>query len=204
MTFDQISERLKHKKVGVAGCGGLGSNCAVALARVGLGTLVIADFDVIVKSNLNRQYFFADQIGLKKVSALTENIRRINPDVAVTGYEVKLTPENIPAIFAGCDVIVEAFDLAGEKAMFIETILTVFPAVPLVVGLGMAGWGMNDEIHCRKADNLYICGDEISEIGPGLLPIAPRVGMVANMQANVVLELLLGKMQTKNPFENFG
>ncbi|MEI6682649.1 MAG: sulfur carrier protein ThiS adenylyltransferase ThiF [Bacteroidota bacterium] len=202
MTFEQITERLKGKRVGIAGCGGLGSNCAVALARVGLGSLVIADFDVIVKSNLNRQYFFADQVGAKKVSALMENIRRINPGVTVIGYDLKLTPENIPAIFAGCDVIVEAFDLAGEKAMFIETILTVFPALPLVVGLGMAGWGMNDEIHCRRADNLYICGDEVSEIDPGLPPIAPRVGMVANMQANVVLELLLGTMHTENPFVN--
>ncbi len=192
MTFEQIAEQLNGKRVGIAGCGGLGSNCAVALARVGLGTLVIADFDVIAKSNLNRQYYFTDQIGVKKVSALKENIRRINPDVTVTVYDVKLTPENIPAIFAGCDVIVEAFDLAGEKAMFIETILTEFPTIPLVVGLGMAGWGMNDTIHCRRADNLYICGDEFSEIGPGLPPIAPRVGMVANMQANVVLELLLG------------
>jgi sulfur carrier protein ThiS adenylyltransferase len=65
------------------------------------------------------------------------------------------------------------------------------PSVPLVIGLGMAGWGMNDSIHCRKAGNIYICGDEISEIGPDLPPIAPRVGMVANMQANVVVEILL-------------
>jgi sulfur carrier protein ThiS adenylyltransferase len=86
---------------------------------------------------------------------------------------------------------VEAFDLADQKEMIIETILTTMPLVPLVVGVGMAGWGMNDSIHCRRADNLYICGDEISEISPQLPPLAPRVGMVANMQANVVLEILL-------------
>jgi sulfur carrier protein ThiS adenylyltransferase len=192
MTIDQITSNLKNRKVGIAGCGGLGSNCAVSLARAGIGTLVIADFDVISKNNLNRQYYFIDQVGFKKTQALWENILRIDPQVNVIAHDVRLTPENIPVIFAGCDVIVEAFDLADQKEMIIETILTAMPAVPLVVGLGMAGWGMNDSIHCRKADNLYICGDEISEIGPDLPPIAPRVGMVANMQANVVLEILLG------------
>ena len=108
-----------------------------------------------------------------------------------------LTPENVPAVFAGCDVVVEAFDLAGQKEMLIETILDSMPSVPLVIGSGMAGWGMNDSIHCRKAGNLYICGDEVSEIGPDLPPIAPRVGMVANMQANVVVEILLNSEMAK-------
>ena len=192
MTFDEIKTLLAAKRVGIAGCGGLGSNCAVALARVGLGTLVIVDFDTIIESNLNRQYYFFDQVGMKKVDALRQNIARINPVVKVVEHQIKLTPGNIHAIFAGCDVVVEAFDLAGEKAMLIETLLSAMPKVPLVTGLGMAGWGMNNEIHCRKADNIYICGDEVSEIGPDLPPIAPRVGMVANMQANVVVEILLG------------
>ena len=194
MTFDQIKEKLSTKKVGVAGCGGLGSNCAVALARVGVGTLVIADFDIVSEGNLNRQYYFTDQVGLKKVTALSDNISRINSDVNVIGHELRLEPGNIPEIFAGCDVVVEAFDLAGQKEMLIETMLTVMPSVPLVVGVGMAGWGLNELIHCRKADNVYICGDEVSEISPDLPPIAPRVGMVANMQANVVVEILLGNV----------
>ncbi|MEI7723961.1 MAG: sulfur carrier protein ThiS adenylyltransferase ThiF [Bacteroidota bacterium] len=191
MTLEQITNTLRTKTVGIAGCGGLGSNCAVALARVGVGTLVIADFDVVSQSNLNRQYYFFDQIGVKKTQALTENIRRINPEVSIVSHDLRLISENIPFIFAGCDLVVEAFDLADQKEMIIETILNEMPDMPLVIGLGMAGWGMNDAIHCRKADNLYICGDEISEISQELPPIAPRVGMVANMQANVALEILL-------------
>ena len=59
MTSDyHIRTTLQTKTVGIAGCGGLGSNCAVALARVGVGTLVVADFDRVEVSNLNRQYFF--------------------------------------------------------------------------------------------------------------------------------------------------
>jgi sulfur carrier protein ThiS adenylyltransferase len=110
----------------------------------------------------------------------------------VIAHDVKLVPDNILSIFHNCDVIVEAFDLAGEKEMFIESVLLNFPEKPLVVGIGMAGWGMNELIHVRKVDNMYICGDEVSEISPDLPPIAPRVGIVANMQANVVLEILLG------------
>ena len=192
MTFDQIKNILKNKIVGIAGAGGLGSNCAVALARVGVGTIIIADHDKVSESNLNRQYYFYDQIGQSKAASIKENLIRVNPLVNIIAYDVKLVPDNIQTIFHDCDVIVEAFDLAGEKAMFIETVLQNFPGKPLVVGLGMAGWGMNESIHIRKIDNMFICGDEVSEISPELPPIAPRVGIVANMQANVVLEILLG------------
>jgi sulfur carrier protein ThiS adenylyltransferase len=191
MTFEEIKKILQNKIVGIAGAGGLGSNCAVALARVGTGTLIIVDFDVVSEDNLNRQYYFYDQIGKPKVNALKENIQRINPNVKVITHNICLTKDNIPVLFRDCDVIVEAFDRADQKEMLIETVLTEFPGKPLVVGLGMAGWGNNDVIHCRQVDNMFICGDEVSEITPDLPPVAPRVGIVANMQANVVLDLLL-------------
>lgn len=191
MTFEEIRNMLQSKTVGIAGAGGLGSNCAVALARVGIGTLVITDFDVVSESNLNRQYYFGDQVGKPKVEALAENILRINPSVHIIPHILCLTKDNIPGVFSNCDVIVEAFDRADQKEILIETVLTVFPEKPLVIGLGMAGWGNNDSIRCRRVDNMFICGDEVSEIAPDLPPIAPRVGMVANMQANVVLDILL-------------
>lgn len=197
MKSEEIAGILNSKIVGIAGCGGLGSNCAVALARVGIGTLIIADFDVISPGNLNRQYYFRDQIGRKKVWALTENIARINPEVKVIAHDLRLASSDIPLIFKGCDVIVEAFDLADQKEMLLESVITEMASVPVVLGLGMAGWGMNNTIRCRKLDNIFICGDEISEISPDLPPLAPRVGIVANMQANMVLELLLAGEETK-------
>ena len=192
MTFDEIKRRLSDKVVGIAGAGGLGSNCAVALARVGVGKLIVADFDVVSESNLNRQYFFQSQIGQKKVEALKDNIIAINPKVIVETYDIKLDPGSIVRLFADCDVIVEAFDLAGMKKMIIETVLDELPEKPLVTGLGMAGWGDSNSIGFRQEGNLYICGDEKSEISEDNPPLAPRVGIVANMQANVVLEILLG------------
>lgn len=191
MTANEIAIFLNNKTVGIAGCGGLGSNCAIALARVGMGRLIIADFDVITEGNLNRQYYFYEQVGIKKVSALKDNILKVNPLINVVSHDLRLTPGNIPLIFNECDVIVEAFDLADQKQMLLESVLSELPSTPIVLGLGMAGWGMNNEIHCRKFDNIFICGDEISEISVDLPPIAPRVGIVANMQANVVLEILL-------------
>lgn len=193
MNFPKIKAKLKKNTVSIAGCGGLGSNIAVALARVGIGKLIIADFDKIEESNLNRQYFFIDQIGECKASALKNNISRINPDVIVNEHVVNLTPEEIKELFTDCDVIVEAFDKAEMKEMIAETVLTEFPTKPLVCGVGLAGWGGNELIKVERHDNLYIVGDHISETSEDDPPIAPRVGIVANMMANVVLELLLGK-----------
>ena len=183
MTFEEIKTKLKNYTVGIAGAGGLGSNCAVALARVGIGKLIISDFDIVYESNLNRQYFFKDQIGLRKVDALKVNIERINPENEVIDKFIKLDEINIIDIYKDCDIIVEAFDLAEMKKMLIETCISEFPDKPIVLGLGMAGYGMSNLIKFRQAENLYICGDEKSEIADNNPPLAPRVGMVANMQA---------------------
>ena len=172
--------KLKDKVVGIAGCGGLGSNCAVALARVGVGTLIIADFDVVEASNLNRQHFFRDQIGQKKAMALKEIIHNIDQEIVVDAYDVFLTPDNIPAIFGRCDVIVEAFDKAEMKQMIIETVITRMSDKHLVCGIGLAGWGNNDSIHTHQQERIYICGDETLEVSDTYPPLAPRVGIVAN------------------------
>ncbi len=188
-----LYEKLKNKCVGIAGAGGLGSNCAVALARVGIGKLIIADYDVISYSNLNRQYYFSDQIGKPKVLALKENIAKISSFTEIETHNLKLTKETIIEIFKNCDIIVEAFDLAEMKKMIIETVISHFPEKYIVSGLGMAGWGNNNTLCTKQYDKLFICGDGTSEISDNYAPLAPRVAIVANMQANQVLELLLIK-----------
>jgi sulfur carrier protein ThiS adenylyltransferase len=192
MRFSEIKTHLRKFRVGIAGAGGLGSNCAVSLAKCGVGTLVIADFDIIEESNLNRQYYFTDQIGMLKTVALKENIFRINPDVFVIIHQKRLDSHNIPEIFSGCNIIVEAFDRPEMKQMIIETVQLKMPGIPLVAGSGLAGWGKSETIRYRKIDDtLYICGDESTEASEELPTMAPRVGMVANMQANVVVEILM-------------
>ncbi|MFA5971749.1 MAG: sulfur carrier protein ThiS adenylyltransferase ThiF [Lentimicrobiaceae bacterium] len=192
MTFEQIKQVLKTKTVGIAGCGGLGSNCAVALARVGVGRLVLADFDLVQEGNLNRQFYFYDQIGILKVAALKQNLFRINPDVRVNTFEIRLCESDIIEIYNQCDVIVEAFDKPEMKYMILDTVHKYMPEKYLVMGVGMAGWGDNNLIHSRQAGKLIICGDEINAVDTECPPLAPRVGVVAYMQANAVLEILLG------------
>jgi sulfur carrier protein ThiS adenylyltransferase len=202
MRFSEINAHLFLFRVGIAGAGGLGSNCAVALARCGVGTLVISDFDVVEPANLNRQYYFINQVGILKSFALKENIAKINPDITVIAHPVKLNKLNIPEIYSGCDVIVEAFDSDDMKEMLIETVLTGMPEIPVIIGSGVAGWGNNEAIRYRKIDEtLYVCGDETTEATDELPPLAPRVAIVANMQANTVIEILMNKNKPKNTYE---
>jgi sulfur carrier protein ThiS adenylyltransferase len=194
MDFNQIKKKLSAFRVGIAGAGGLGSNCAQALARCGIGTLVIADFDVVEEPNLNRQFFFRDQIGMKKVEALKENLGRIGNATQVIVHDMALNPDNISSVYSGCDVIVEAFDRADMKEMLFETVNRLLPGVPLIMGSGLAGWGRNESIRSRKIDStLYIVGDESLEVSDDLPPLAPRVSIVACMQANIVVEILLNE-----------
>ena len=184
-------EFLRACTVGIAGAGGLGSNCAVALARSGIGRLVIADFDRVSRGNLNRQAFFCDQVGMKKVDALKENLRRMAPETEVNALDIRLSEENVVSVFSACSVVVEALDSAEAKQMIVETILGERPQTWLVAASGLGGYGRNEILRTRRSGRLIICGDESSEVSRELPPLAPRVGIVAHMQANVVLELLL-------------
>ncbi len=189
-----VHARLKAATVGIAGVGGLGSAVAMALARVGVGNLVIADFDVVEPSNLNRQQYFIDQIGLPKVQALAANLGRINPYVAVKVHAILLDPANIPAIFSGCTVIVEAFDRAEMKAMLVDTVLEQLSGATVIAASGLAGHGPNNAIVTSKiSGRLYLVGDGISEAQPGSGLMAPRVGIAAGHQANQVVRCILGE-----------
>lgn len=191
---DKIYACLKDARVGIAGCGGLGSNCAVSLARTGVGHLVVADFDVVSESNLNRQYFFKDQIGQLKVEALKKNIHRITPAVVVEDHNIMLDENSIKEIFKDCSIIIEAFDKAEMKHMLIETVLEGWPEKYVIAGVGLAGWGSTDALHIRRSDKLIICGDENHEVSEVMPPLSPRVNIVAHMQANEALNILLKEL----------
>ena len=182
---------LENAKIGVAGLGGLGSNVINHLVRAGIRRFVAADFDVVSASNLNRQFFFADQIGKKKSDALAENLRRIDPDLELDFRDIHLTQKNSAELFSGCDIVVEAFDKAEAKTMLIGALAK--SGTPVVAASGLAGFGKSNAIRLRKAGkNLYIVGDMVSGISPELAPASPRVGIAAAMEANTVIALLLG------------
>jgi len=188
---------LKKSVIGIAGAGGLGSNVAVSLARAGIGKLIIADSDRIEISNLNRQHYFWAQIGKVKVQALLENLRKINPFSEYVGLQRKITRKNVKNIFGEADLLIEAFDRADQKQMLIETWIAQFPERPVIAASGLSGFGKNKKIRQRQVGNLYLCGDEESEPEEGISPMAPRVGIVANMQANLAVELIIRSKKKK-------
>ncbi|WP_303720321.1 sulfur carrier protein ThiS adenylyltransferase ThiF [Malonomonas rubra] len=189
-----VHEKIKNSCVGIAGVGGLGSNIAIALARIGVGKLVLVDFDVVEPSNLNRQQYFIDQIGLPKVEALKANLARINPGVEVVAHYLRVTGGNLAGLFASVDVLVEAFDAAEQKAMLTSNFLTQMKDKPLIAASGMAGYGSSNSIQTLKiSDRFYLCGDGTTAAEPGCGLMAPRVGIAAHHQANAVLRLLLGE-----------
>ncbi len=183
---------LAETRVGIAGAGGLGSSVAQHLVRSGLRHLVIADFDRVEASNLNRQFYFPDQIGMPKVAALAENLLRICPELVLATHPVRVTRANLTEIFEGCAVVVEAFDDPAAKKLLMETYL--HSPVFVVSASGIGGWGAPETIRVRRIrPRFWLVGDGVSASGVEFPPLSPRVGIAAAMQADLVLEYLLGR-----------
>ena len=181
---------LESVRVGIAGAGGLGSNCAMHLVRSGVKHITIADFDVVNESNLNRQFFFRDQLGQKKVVALKDNLLRIEPDADIRAVDIRLDASSAREVFADCGIVVEAFDAVDAKVMLVSAFAS--SGKKLVTASGLAGWGRSNAMKVRKMGNIVAIGDGETSVGDGAAPVSPRVGIAAAMEANAVVSLLLG------------
>ena len=181
---------LESARVGIAGAGGLGSNCAMHLVRAGVQHLTVVDFDVVNESNLNRQFFFRDQLGRKKVEALKENLLRIDPDADIRAVDMRLDASSAREVFSDCDIVVEAFDVVDAKVMLVSSFAS--SGKKLVTASGLAGWGRSNAMKVRKMGNIVAVGDGETAVVESVAPASPRVGIAAAMQANAVVSLLLG------------
>lgn len=189
-----VHDRIKGAVVGVMGLGGLGSMVAIALARMGVAKLVIADYDVVEPTNLNRQQYFVDQIGMLKTKALKDNLAHINPYVVISVIDEKLTEDSIVDHFQNVDVLVECFDDAVMKACALRAVLSGLKGIGYVGSSGVAGYEDNNIIQTRELyPNVYIVGDEVTAAEPGQGLMATRVGIAAHHQANQVVRILLGE-----------
>jgi len=177
---------IREIKVGIAGAGGLGSNCAVNLVRVGFEKLKIIDFDMVEAANLDRQFYFADQIGMYKVEALRQNLLRINPAVQIEIEVKKIVQSMAPVLFADCRVVAECLDSAESKSMLVAELLPLDKFIVAVSGLG--GYGLSDNIKVHPVkENLIMIGDLQSDVT--LRPaLSPRVNITAAKQADTILE----------------
>lgn len=186
-----LQRRFSAATVAICGLGGLGSNIAVALARAGVGTLILIDFDRVDLSNLHRQQYKACQIGMLKTDALTENLKEIAPYLNVRPVAERITEENLKTLLKDADIVCEAFDLAEAKAMLINGVSEQFPNTFLVAASGMAGLESANNIRTRKiTDRFWLCGDETSDAAEGVGLVSARVAVCAAHQAHAVLRIL--------------
>jgi len=171
-------------KIGIAGTGGIGSNVALVLVRGGVRRLKLIDFDRVEAGNLNRQFFFHDQIGRSKVDALADNLRRVAPDLHLDTMVLRLDEANMAATFHDCDAVVEGFDDHAAKKRLMEALAA--SGRPIVSASGVAGLDL-DDIGTRRLGNATIIGDFRTDAGQALC-FAPKVTIVAAMMAHVLLE----------------
>lgn len=192
----KLQKAFSSATVAICGLGGLGSNIAIALARAGIGKLVLIDFDRVDITNLHRQQYKANQIGRYKTEALAENLLEIAPYMEITTVTERITEENVCSLLKDADVVCEAFDQAEAKAVLVNAVLEHLPDTCLVAASGMAGMDTPNTIRTRRiTKRFYLCGDEESDVADTIGLVAPRVMLCAAHQAQTVLRILAGEYE---------
>ena len=193
---EDIQRKFTSATVAICGLGGLGSNIAVALARAGVGKLVLVDFDKVDITNLHRQQYKAEQIGRYKTEALAENLKEISPYTEIVLHTDKLTEENTVDLLEDADIICEAFDNVECKAQLVNTVLEKTPHKYIVAASGMAGLSSANNIRTRKVTSkFYLCGDEVSDVNESIGLVSSRVMLCASHQAHMVLRILANEFE---------
>lgn len=190
---EDLRQRLAGRTVGIIGLGGLGSNAAAMLARTGVRRFVLADFDTVDESNLNRQLYFREDIGRLKTEALADTLHRIDPDLDLELVSKRVDEEDVVSIGRRVDVLVEATDCADIKALVMNVCAQRLPDLPCVAASGLAGVGSaNDVVTRALTGRLWIVGDLTSDVSTGLPLAASRVMTAAAHEAHAVVRILLG------------
>ena len=190
LTAEQ-SQRLQAAKVAIVGLGGLGSNVALWLARLGVGQLLLYDFDKVELSNLNRQYYFLEDVGQYKAIALLRHLKAVNPYGNYCSEVVRLTEDNLPELLSEAHIVCEALDKPDAKALLVNGVLESFPDKYLVSASGLAGFASSASMQVRQVTpHFYLCGDGISDMLQ--MPLCgARVGLCAAQEALTIARIIL-------------
>lgn len=182
------TDRCYASLIGIVGAGGLGSNLAVILCRLGFTRLVVADFDLVEPSNLNRQIYHYDQVGLPKVEGLERIVASVLPEIDLKTHFIRISRDNIAQYFENCAVVADCTDLAQNKSQIVEAVLTILPC-PVVSVSGIGGRLTSDKLQCERkfGDRLWVIGDRRSSDGIGVA--APAVLATAAAMAEVVYDI---------------
>jgi molybdopterin/thiamine biosynthesis adenylyltransferase len=212
--------RLLRATVAVVGLGGLGGNITEALARMGVGRLILIDGDVFEEHNFNRQILSTEaKLGISKVQAACQRVAEINGAVEVTGHTVPLSRENLPQLLEGVDVVVDGLDrlpirlalqegaqalgipmVHGSIAGFLGQVMTIFPGDPGLHSLyGESGelpaQGLEAQLGCPAATPMAVAAWEAQEVVKILLDQGELLRhrlLVMDMESGIVEILQLG------------
>ncbi len=190
-----LQQKFSQSCVAVCGLGGLGSNVAISLARAGVGTLILIDFDRVDISNLHRQQYAVSHLGMYKTEAMKSILTENTPYCNVITHTVKLTEKNL-SLIADCDIVCECFDNAENKAILVNGVTERYPEKYIVAASGMSGLHSGNTIVTKKyGKRLYICGDRMNDISDDGTLFAPRVMICAAHQANTILRIIAEKYE---------
>jgi adenylyltransferase/sulfurtransferase len=199
--FSEQGQRLlQNARVLIVGAGGLGCPAAQYLAAAGVGTICIADYDVVSISNLHRQILYGPaDVGRNKAQVACERLRLQNPGIALKPFEEQVTPENIMDMVQACDIVVDCTD--NFETRYLVNDAAVLARKPLVYGAiyqfeGQAAvWNVENPNGSRSPNYRDLFPEVDSQQIPncsegGVIPTL--AGMIGCMQANEVIKLITG------------
>lgn len=189
-----INKILENASVSILGCGGLGSNIAMSLARCGVGNIYIYDYDKVEYSNLNRQNYDMNDLGKSKVAQTKKRIGETIPYAKVHAKELKINWDNLSEISKKTDIFIEAFDKKEMKSLVFDYFLGK-KGKKLIIGSGLSGLGDLDDIRIKKIDNVTMIGDFRTSPDQGLY--LPYVGLVASLEALYAIKIIEGEANGK-------
>ena len=188
-------QRLLTSTVLVVGLGGLGSPVAMYLAAAGVGHLLVADFDAVDLSNLQRQILHTtDRIGQTKVESCVQTLKALNPEVRVDGIKIPLSEDTLPTLLEGVDLVVDGSDNFATR--FAVNDACHRAETPLVSGAAIRMEGQVCVFSGHPGGPCYQClyprdgGIDETCSANGIL--APVVGIIGSIQATEALKILGG------------
>ena len=176
----------RNSKILILGCGGLGTNLCFMLAKSGIGTIKIVDYDTVEYSNLNRQIYRPTDVGKFKVDAFKEICDEFLPFANITCENIKIDSKNVDNLTEGYDIVLEALDDEYAKSLVLEHFIATDKKLISVSGIG----GVKKlDMKIKKMNNIVVCGDFETKTDIGLY--YPNVMMAASTQAITALNWLL-------------
>jgi len=188
-------ERLMASTVLVVGAGGLGSPVALYLAAAGVGRLIIADFDRVDLTNLQRQILHAtDRIGTAKAESARRTLHALNPEIEIVPIGRRLEGELLQEQVAASDAVVDGSDNFATR--FAVNAACVATGRPLIAGAVIRWEGQVSVYTGRPGDPCYRClygsGGEVEDTCSQNGILAPVAGIIGSIQATETLKVLSG------------